>query len=107
MALEKKTGNKARLKYLLMFPLTTGLLCVASHAFSQAQPPPPQPPPPPGELLNRINPFKKHKKDTANAKIDTAKKAQVSDRRAGPPPPPNPADLFKRKTKKDTTKNKN
>ncbi|HZX57962.1 MAG TPA: hypothetical protein VFE54_04530 [Mucilaginibacter sp.] len=104
MAIHRKNaGCKARLKHLLMLPLFIGLLCICSHAFSQSPPPPP-PPPPPDELFKKINPFKKHKKDTANKTADTAKNKMVMP--AGgpppPPPPPNPLNLFKRK--KDTTK---
>src|SRR5579872_1804531 len=97
-------GYKARLKYLLMLPLVLGLLCICSHARAQSPPPgPPTPPPPPDELFKKINPFKKHKKDTTNKAADTAKNKTVKPAGAppGPPPPPNPLNLFKRK--KDTT----
>jgi hypothetical protein len=100
--MEKRTINKTRLKYLLILPLTITGICIASHAFSQG-PPPPQPPPPPGELLKRINPFKRHKKDTASSKVDTANNAQVGNYPPPPPRPPDPMDLFRKK--KDTTKN--
>lgn len=108
---KKKTGNSAGLKYLLMLPVIAGFICISCHAFSQSQPSqtPPPPPPPPDELLKKINPFRKHKKDTsANKAADTAKnKANVSQATPppGPPPPPNPLNLFKRK--KDTTKKDN
>jgi len=102
---KRKTDRSATVKYLLMLPLIMGLLCVSIHAFAQTPPPgPPGPPPPPGELFKKINPFKKHKKDTAKKTVDTSKKVQPAGPPAGgPPPPPNPLDLFKKK-KKDTTK---
>ena len=110
MAINRENaGYKARLKYLLMLPLVAGLLCICSHTFAQSAPPPgpPQPPPPPDELFKKINPFKKHKKDTTNKTADTQKnktaKPAVSTGGPTPPtPPPNPLNLFKRK--KDTTK---
>ena len=80
------------------------LVSFSSRAFSQSTPSgPPPPPPPPGELIKKINPFKKHK-DTVNKK-DTAKnkQSQVNRPAGAPPPPPSPLDLFKKK-KKDTTK---
>jgi|SRR6185503_9152889 len=98
-------GYSARLKFLLMCTVTFGLIAVSSAAFSQSGPPgPPPPPPPPGELLKKINPFKKHK-DTVNKK-DSSKSGQSRlNRPAGgpPPPPPGPLGLFKKK-KKDTAK---
>ena len=113
---KKKPGYSAKLKYVVMIPLFISFLCVSTHAFSQSQPPPqpaggPPPPPPPGELFKKINPFKKHKKDTAVNDNSTAKSNTPQNsgpttqptQHAGPPPPPNPLDLFKRK-KKDTTK---
>jgi hypothetical protein len=103
----ENAGHKARLKYLLMLPIIIGLLFICSHSFAQTPPPgPPSPPPPPGELFKKINPFKKHKKDTANKPVDTAKNKTVrpsAGAPGAPPPPPNPLNLFKRK--KDTTKN--
>lgn len=102
----KPNNNKTWVKKLLILPLISGLLCLSTHAFSQTAPPqgPPPPPPPPGELFKKINPFKKHKKDTAK-KSDTARqKAQrVNTPPGAPPPPPNPLNLFKKK-KKDTAK---
>ncbi|HVS94090.1 MAG TPA: hypothetical protein VHE59_18770 [Mucilaginibacter sp.] len=101
----KNKGAPAGLKRLIILTLTTGLLCASSHVFAQSQPSggPPPPPPPPGELLKKINPFKKHKKDTASHKADTGKVKQANTPPGGPPPPPpNPLDLFKKK--KDTTK---
>ncbi|HVW14200.1 MAG TPA: hypothetical protein VHB54_10265 [Mucilaginibacter sp.] len=97
-------GSRAGLKRLIILSLTTGLLCASSHVFAQSQPSGgPPPPPPPGELLKKINPFKKHKKDTASHKADTGKVKQANTPPGGPPPPPpNPLDLFKKK--KDTTK---
>ena len=107
MAINKENaGYKARLKYLLMLPLVVGLLCICSHSFAQTAPPagPPTPPPPPDELFKKINPFKKHKKDSTNKVADTAKSKTVKPAGTppGPPPPPNPLNLFKKK--KDTTK---
>ena len=108
---KKPAGYSARLKYLLTTPVIIGILCISSHAFAQTPPPgPPAPPPPPNELLKRINPFKKHKKDTAkNKQVDTAKNrataSQPTPPPGGPPPPPNPLNLFKRK--KDTAKKSN
>lgn len=111
MALKRRTDYIARLKYLLMLPLISGLLFVSTHGFSQSQtqngPPPPLPPP--DELFKKINPFKKHKKDTLNKKGDTVKRNQQSKQQfnqpaGGPPPQPNPLNLFKKKSKKDTTK---
>lgn len=107
----KSAGYLARLKYLLILPATMGLLCISTHALAQSQPPqgPPPPPPPPGQVFNKINPFRKHKKDTAKSKkADTVKNNQATVRPGtpppgGPPPPPNPLNLFKKK-KKDTTK---
>ena len=105
MPSKRKTDRSVAIKHLVMVPLIMGLLCVSVHAFGQTPPPgPPGPPPPPGEVFKKLNPFKKHKKDTANKKADTAKKIQPAGPPAGgPPPPPNPLDLFKKK-KKDTTK---
>ena len=113
----KRKGCSARLKYFLIIPLFLAFVCISTHAFAQSQPssPPPggpPPPPPPDEVLRKINPFKKHKKDTAaNKKSDdkanpttaTPAPSGPSAQPAGPPPPPNPLNLFKRK-KKDTTK---
>ncbi|MDB5135821.1 MAG: hypothetical protein JWP37_2424 [Mucilaginibacter sp.] len=49
-----------------------------------------------------------HKKDTLTETADTSKKVQQNRQQAsppgGPPPPPTPFNLFKRKSKKDTTK---
>jgi hypothetical protein len=112
---KKRSVYSVKLKYLVIIPLFISFLCVSTHAFSQIQPPPPPaggpPPPPPGELLKKINPFKKHKKDTTANKNSTAKSntpqtngaTPQPTQPAGPPPPPNPLDLFKKK-KKDTTK---
>jgi hypothetical protein len=104
--IRKTGGYAARLKFPLMSMVIFGLICISSHAFSQSSPPPgapPPPPPPPGELLKKINPFKKHK-DTVNKKdTSKAKPNQVKQPAGAPPPPPNPLDLFKKK-KKDTTK---
>jgi len=101
----KKTRYPARLKYLLTTVAALGLFSISSHVFAQGGPPPPPP--------NPLNIFKKHKKDTASKKADTAKSktnssASVAPGRppGGPPPPPNPLDLFKKK-KKDTTKKEN
>lgn len=106
MSVKKGTGYQARLRYLLMLSVITGLMCISTHVFAQTAPPPgPPPPPPPDELFKKINPFKKHKKDTINKKVDTTKNNQVS-QPAGPPPPPNPLKLFKKK-KRDTTKSGN
>ena len=105
--LKKQPGYSARLKYLFMLPLIIGLACISSHSFAQSTPPPPpQPPPPPDELFKKINPFKKHKKDTAKNKTqDTAKirptASQALPPPGGPPPPPTPLKLFKKK-KQDT-----
>ncbi|MGZ3764450.1 MAG: hypothetical protein ACXVB0_11075 [Mucilaginibacter sp.] len=106
MTLKKRTDKTTRLKHLLVFPLVASMMCISTHALSQSQAPqnPPPPPPPPDEVFRKINPFKKHKKDTANKKTDTTKVKQQPARPAGPPPPPNPLDLFKKKSKKDTTK---
>lgn len=115
---QKTPGKSAGLKYLVIIPLFMAFLCVSSHSFAQSQPTPPPggppaPPPPPDELFKKINPFKKHKKDTAaNQKSDsksstksttTAPPSGPAVAPAGPPPPPNPLNLFKKK-KKDTTK---
>ncbi|MBS1525994.1 MAG: hypothetical protein JST19_10125 [Bacteroidetes bacterium] len=99
---------KAGLKRLIILSLTIGLLCASSHVFAQSQASggPPPPPPPPDELFKKINPFKKHKKDTANHKVDTAKVKHANTPPGGPPPPPpNPLNLFKKK--RDTTKKNN
>lgn len=109
MSFKKGTGYSARLKYLLVFSVIGALMCISTHVFAQAGPPggPPPPPPPPDEVFKKINPFKKHKKDTANKKVDTSKNnTQVSRPAGGPPPPPNPLNLFKKK-KKDTTAKSN
>jgi len=109
--IKTQAGCSARLKYLLTLPVIIAVLCISSHAFTQTPPPgPPAPPPPPDELLKKINPFKKHKKDTAKSKqVDTAKNnasvSQPAPPPGGPPPPPNPLNLFKRK--KDTMKKGN
>ncbi len=104
--IRESRGFVARLKVLLMCMVIFALISVSFRAFSQAGPPsgPPPPPPPPGELLKKINPFKKHK-DTVNKKdTSKSKQSQVSRSAGGPPPPPSsPLDLFKKK-KKDTTK---
>ena len=82
----KIKGCPARLKYLLMLVLVSGLLGISTRAFSQTPPPgAPPPPPPPGELFKKINPFKKHK-DTVNKK-DTAKAKPAVVPAGGPPPP--------------------
>src|SRR5580692_6485176 len=107
MLRRRKYRGIAVSKYLLMLPLAIGLLCISSHSFAQSSPPPPPtPPPPPGELLDKINPFKKHKKDTTKKTADTIKNKQSIKQGStpppgGPPPPPNPLNLFKKK--KDTT----
>lgn len=92
---------------MLMPPVIMGLLCVSAHVFAQSPPQgPPPPPPPPSEVFKKINPFRKHKKDTANKTTDTAKKAKVQLAEpppGGPPPPPNPLNLFKKK-QRDTSK---
>jgi hypothetical protein len=109
--LKKQPGYSARLKYLLLPPLIIGLVCISSHSFAQSTAPTPPPPPPsPDEIFKKINPFKKHKKDTSNNKArDTIKNkptaSQVAPPPGGPPPPPNPLNLFKRR--KDTTKKGN
>ncbi|HZY35402.1 MAG TPA: hypothetical protein VFE53_02065 [Mucilaginibacter sp.] len=106
MALVRKNrGYAARLKFPLMCVTIFAMVSISTRIFSQSTPPanPPPPPPPPGELLKKINPFKKHK-DTLNKKDTSKTKQAQADRPAGgPPPPPNPLDLFKKK-KKDTTK---
>lgn len=103
----KKNGTGPG-KWLLLCLIAT-ILCLSMDTFAQTPPKgPPPPPPPPGELFKKINPFKKHKKDTTVKKIDTAQSTgqsgQVSDAPPPPPPPPNPLNLFKKKSKKDTTK---
>ncbi len=97
MALKEGTVKRARLRYLLMFSVTSVLMCISAHVFAQNPPPPPPPP-------NPLNLFKKHKKDTTK-KADTSKNSQVSQPGGPtpPPPPPNPLKLF-RKKKRDTTK---
>jgi hypothetical protein len=106
----KKSLKKGTAKILLAGVLSFGLAGATTTTFAQTPPPPPAggpptPPPPPGELLNKINPFKKkkaadknktadQKKDTAPAKTEAAPAPP-----AGPPPPPNPLDLFKKKKK--------
>jgi hypothetical protein len=105
----KNQGKVARPKYLLMFLVFFGLLCISTNGFSQ---PPQGPPPPPDELFKKINPFKKHKKDSLSknsVKKDTAKSAKQTQVNSappagGPPPPPNPLNLFRKKNKKDTAK---
>jgi hypothetical protein len=105
---KRETKHSGWLKHLLVLPVMAGLLCISSHSFAQSSPPPPPtPPPPPGELLDKINPFKKHKKDTTKKTADTIKNKQSIKQGStpppgGPPPPPNPLNLFKKK--KDTTK---
>ena|SRR5258708_4526557 len=87
-------------QYYFTLTLGLGLMIFCGKAFSQITPP--QPPPSPVEVFNKINPFKKNKKtkDTVKKK-DTAKINPAAS--AGPPPPPNPLNLFKKK-KKDTSK---
>ena len=87
---------------LVAIPIGLALSFVTTIAMAQ-QPPapnnPPPPPPSPKELFNKINPFKKDKKEVKSAKTS---KEKVSNANAGPqltppPPPPNPMDLFKKK----------
>lgn len=108
---QNKRNILSKLKYLAAFALIAGLMCISPHAFAQSEQPrnPPPPPPPPDEVLRKINPFKKHHKDTADKKAaDTSKNANVrASGPPGPPPPPNPLNLFRKKKNRDTTKKDN
>ena len=89
--------KKTAAKFLFAGVLTFGMLGFTSAAFAQV-PPPPQAPPPPGELLKRINPFKKNKKVTADKKhqnldVPAPGTAPAS---GGPPTPPNPIEAIKK-----------
>jgi hypothetical protein len=105
--IRKNRGYAARLKFPLMYVMMLGLIFLSTRLLAQVTPPPgPPPPPPPGELIKKINPFKKHK-DTDNKKdTSKSKQSQLKQPAGVPPPPPSPLDLFKKK-KKDTTKKTN
>jgi len=106
MKAKKNQSRKLLLKSLLIIPLGLGLAAAPVSVKAQEPPSkatPPPPPPSPGELLNKINPFKKKKTETPPKKdVDKNKKAETI-QPTTPPPPPNPLNLFKKK-KADKTK---
>ncbi|GAB3906473.1 hypothetical protein [Mucilaginibacter boryungensis] len=96
--ISKKENGLAKL--FVTLPLGAALSFVTTVAMAQ-QPPapgnPPPPPPSPKELFDKVNPFKKSKKET---KTDKNSKEKVNSAKSGSlptPPPPNPIDLFKKK----------
>jgi len=114
MQTQRQRSSKNKNIFTALFII--GLMLTGAKVFSQSPPAgPPPPPPSPAEVFNKINPFKKKKKDTAKAPLITPAPApgttppQPSAAPAKgpggpPPPPPNPLDLFKKKKKKDTVK---
>src|ERR1700748_2101611 len=92
-----------------------GLSLCGGKALAQPPQGPPPPPPNPIEVFKKINPFKKKDKSKSDKSTDTPPSPgnapgnppspgnAPATAPGGPPPPPNPLDLFKKK-KKDTVK---
>lgn len=89
----KKKDYKARMKHLLIILVSFGLIFFSLSAFSQNDSQRKEPPPHPKhksikEIWNKINPFKKKKKDPSGDQDEAVKPPEPEPE---PTPPPKPA----------------
>lgn len=88
----KRQSVKKKRRFALV--LSFGLMMGAGKALAQSTPPPPPTPPAPGEVLDKINPFKKQ---SATKTHKDSKQATPSTPAGAPPPPPDPFHILRRK----------
>lgn len=102
MSHQKKSGGlNAASRYLLIFSTALFFMCFSAHAFSQSDSgsrrehpkPPPRPKHPSlKEMVDKINIFKKHKKDDTQTDADKTGPSDDNHKQPDPKPqpPPNP-----------------
>ncbi|MES2807799.1 MAG: hypothetical protein V4619_04195 [Bacteroidota bacterium] len=105
--------KKTTAKLLFAGVLSFGIMGFTSATFAQGPPTPPGGPPPPGELLKKINPFKKNKSKSTNSALNLPAPGTPPAGAPGnppklgnppapgngpgaPPTPPNPIELIKK-----------